>query len=119
MGLQQAQWGGDGGFVLGGERPARVTIDVAFTEGKPKETILLTGRLTPHDQPPVALELPLQVTYRDPQGWPPEMLVAFERAWQEVVAEESASNPNFKRVYDSYARFRENYAVWRHFSTLQ
>ena len=51
--------------------------------------------------------------------WPPEMLVAFEQAWQEVVADESANNANFKRVYDSYAHFRENYAVWRHFNTLQ
>jgi TRAP-type mannitol/chloroaromatic compound transport system substrate-binding protein len=51
--------------------------------------------------------------------WPPEMLVAFEQAWQDVIVEESAKNANFKRVYDSYAHFRENYAVWRHFNTLQ
>jgi len=31
----------------------------------------------------------------------------------EVVAEESARNPSFKRVYDSYAQFRRGYAVWR------
>jgi len=57
--------------VLGGERPARVTIDVALSEGKSKETILLTGRLTPHDQPPAVAELPWQATYPDPLGWPP------------------------------------------------
>jgi TRAP-type mannitol/chloroaromatic compound transport system substrate-binding protein len=51
--------------------------------------------------------------------WPPEMLVSFENAWKDIVAEESGSNPNFKRVYESYARFRENYAIWRHFSYLQ
>ena len=51
--------------------------------------------------------------------WPPEILVAFETAWYEVVADESAKNPNFKRVYDSYAAFRDNYSIWRHFSYLQ
>jgi TRAP-type mannitol/chloroaromatic compound transport system substrate-binding protein len=51
--------------------------------------------------------------------WPAEILVSFENAWQEVVAEEAARNSNFKRIYDSYAQFRENYAIWRHFSFLQ
>jgi TRAP-type mannitol/chloroaromatic compound transport system substrate-binding protein len=45
--------------------------------------------------------------------WPPEMLAAYEKAWNEVIAEESAANPNFKRVYDSYARFRKDYSIWR------
>ena len=26
---------------------------------------------------------------------------------------ESAANPNFKRVYASYAKFRSDYAIWR------
>src|SRR5690606_27650754 len=34
--------------------------------------------------------------------WPAPMLIAFDEAWNEVVAEESAKNPNFKRIYDSY-----------------
>ena len=51
--------------------------------------------------------------------WPAEILVSFENAWKEVVVEEAAKSPNFKRVYDSYAQFRENYAIWRHFSFLQ
>jgi TRAP-type mannitol/chloroaromatic compound transport system substrate-binding protein len=51
--------------------------------------------------------------------WSPEILVAFEKAWYEVVAEESAKNANFKRIYDSYATFRDNYSIWRHFSYLQ
>jgi TRAP-type mannitol/chloroaromatic compound transport system substrate-binding protein len=45
--------------------------------------------------------------------WPPQMLAAFEKAWNEVFAEESAANPNFKRVYDSYAKFRKDYSIWR------
>jgi TRAP-type mannitol/chloroaromatic compound transport system substrate-binding protein len=51
--------------------------------------------------------------------WPAEMLVAFENAWNDVLAEESAKNPNFKRVYDSLALFRKNYAIWRNFNLLQ
>lgn len=51
--------------------------------------------------------------------WPPEVLVAFEDAWLQVVAEESAANASFKRVHDSYAEFRENYALWKQFSFLR
>jgi TRAP-type mannitol/chloroaromatic compound transport system substrate-binding protein len=51
--------------------------------------------------------------------WPPAVLVTLEKTWNEVVAEESARNPNFKRVYESYAAFRDNYSIWRHFSYLQ
>jgi TRAP-type mannitol/chloroaromatic compound transport system substrate-binding protein len=51
--------------------------------------------------------------------WSPKILVALEKAWNEVVAEESANNPNFKRVHESYAAFRDNYSIWRHFSYLQ
>ena len=51
--------------------------------------------------------------------WPAEILVAFDDAWKDLVIEESAKNPNFKRVHDSYAEFRSNYAIWRSFNTLQ
>jgi TRAP-type mannitol/chloroaromatic compound transport system substrate-binding protein len=43
----------------------------------------------------------------------PEVMSALEKAWNDVVAEESAANPNFKQVYDSYAKFRADYAIWR------
>jgi TRAP-type mannitol/chloroaromatic compound transport system substrate-binding protein len=51
--------------------------------------------------------------------WPAEVLVALEEAWHAVIAEETERNPNFKRVYGSYAAFRDNYSIWRHFSYLQ
>lgn len=61
---------------------------------------------------------------RDEQGvnvktWPPEILAAFRKAWEEVVAEESASNPDFKKVYDSYSQFRQNYSIWRDLGYLR
>ena len=31
----------------------------------------------------------------------------------EVVAEESATNPNFKKIWESYSKFRADYAIWR------
>ena len=50
--------------------------------------------------------------------WSPRILVAMEDAWKALVAEESEKNPNFARVYASYAQFRENYKVWRYLSYL-
>jgi TRAP-type mannitol/chloroaromatic compound transport system substrate-binding protein len=51
--------------------------------------------------------------------WSPEILKAYETAWGEVVAEENASNPNFKKVWDSYSKFRSDYAIWREHGYLQ
>ena len=51
--------------------------------------------------------------------WGPEFISAFEKAWKEVAAEESAKNPNFKKVYESYSKFREQYSVWREYGFLQ
>jgi len=50
--------------------------------------------------------------------WPAEILVAFEDGWKELIAEESAKNPNFKRIYDAFAQFRANYSIWRQFNLL-
>jgi TRAP-type mannitol/chloroaromatic compound transport system substrate-binding protein len=51
--------------------------------------------------------------------WPPEILEAYRKAWNEVVADEVATNPNFKKVYDSYSAFRDNYSIWREYGYLQ
>jgi TRAP-type mannitol/chloroaromatic compound transport system substrate-binding protein len=51
--------------------------------------------------------------------WPPEIIKAFDKAWNEVVDEESKKNPNFKKVWDSYSAFRGGYAVWRDHGYLQ
>jgi TRAP-type mannitol/chloroaromatic compound transport system substrate-binding protein len=44
--------------------------------------------------------------------WPDSTLAAYEKAWNEVVAEESAKDPLFKKVADSYFGFRKQYQVW-------
>jgi len=51
--------------------------------------------------------------------WSPEIMAALEAKWQEVVAEESAKSPNFKKVWASYSEFRQNYAIWRELGYLK
>ncbi|HCO92288.1 MAG TPA: C4-dicarboxylate ABC transporter, partial [Alphaproteobacteria bacterium] len=45
--------------------------------------------------------------------WPPEILTALSNAWDEVAAEQSAADPDFKRVWESLQAFRANYKEWR------
>ena len=44
--------------------------------------------------------------------WSDEELAAFEQAWSEVLAEQSAQNEDFKRIADSYEAFRKVYKTW-------
>jgi TRAP-type mannitol/chloroaromatic compound transport system substrate-binding protein len=44
--------------------------------------------------------------------WPDSFLAAYEKAWREVVAEESAKDPVFKRVADSYFGYRAKFKIW-------
>ena len=44
--------------------------------------------------------------------WNDSQLAVFEKAWLDVVKEESAKDPLFKRISDDYLAFRKNYAIW-------
>jgi TRAP-type mannitol/chloroaromatic compound transport system substrate-binding protein len=44
--------------------------------------------------------------------WSDKDLAAYEKAWLEVLAEDSAKDPLFKKVADHYLAFRKNYAIW-------
>jgi TRAP-type mannitol/chloroaromatic compound transport system substrate-binding protein len=44
--------------------------------------------------------------------WPAEILAAMESAWNEVAEKEATLNANFRRVYESYMQFRQEYAIW-------
>ena len=44
--------------------------------------------------------------------WTDAELAAFEQAWDEVLAEQSAADPIFKKVADSYLAFRKVYKGW-------
>jgi TRAP-type mannitol/chloroaromatic compound transport system substrate-binding protein len=44
--------------------------------------------------------------------WSDDVLKTMEKAWFEVVKEESAKDPLFKKVADSFYSFREKYRKW-------
>jgi TRAP-type mannitol/chloroaromatic compound transport system substrate-binding protein len=44
--------------------------------------------------------------------WSDEDLAVYERLWLEVVKEESAKDPLFKKVADHYLAYRKNFAIW-------
>jgi TRAP-type mannitol/chloroaromatic compound transport system substrate-binding protein len=51
--------------------------------------------------------------------WSPQILAAFEKAWEEVAAEQSAKSPEFKKGYESYIAFRKNYKLWKDLGYLR
>ncbi len=51
--------------------------------------------------------------------WTDDQIAVFEKAWNEVVAEDSAKDPLFKRVSESYAKFRKAYAIWGEAQSLK
>jgi TRAP-type mannitol/chloroaromatic compound transport system substrate-binding protein len=44
--------------------------------------------------------------------WSDQDLAAIEKAWLDVINEESAKDPLFKKVADHYLAFRKRYAIW-------
>ena len=47
------------------------------------------------------------------RSWSDEDLALLKEKWLEVAAEESAENPDFKRVWEHYSAFRETQKEWR------
>jgi TRAP-type mannitol/chloroaromatic compound transport system substrate-binding protein len=45
--------------------------------------------------------------------WSKEILDAYQKAWNEVIAEQSAKSPEFKVAWDSYSKFRAEYKLWK------
>ena len=44
--------------------------------------------------------------------YPDSFLAAFKGAWKDVIAEETAANPDSKRAWDSLSAFRDQYKIW-------
>jgi TRAP-type mannitol/chloroaromatic compound transport system substrate-binding protein len=61
---------------------------------------------------PDAMNVNVQKYGVNNRRWTDEQLAAFEKAWREVVQEQSAKDPLFKRVADNFYAFREKYKVW-------
>ncbi|MFN3854448.1 MAG: TRAP transporter substrate-binding protein [Phreatobacter sp.] len=51
--------------------------------------------------------------------WSKEMLDLFRKTWEQVAGELAASNPEFKRAWDSYTKFRAEYAIWKQHGYLR
>ena len=51
--------------------------------------------------------------------WPDSELAKFETAWNEVVKEESAKDPLFKKIADDFYAFRKEYKVWGEAQSMQ
>jgi len=51
--------------------------------------------------------------------WTDDQLAVFEKAWMEVVAEESAKDKTFKEFADSFYTFRKNYKIWGEAQSLK
>jgi TRAP-type mannitol/chloroaromatic compound transport system substrate-binding protein len=51
--------------------------------------------------------------------WPKSFLDAFEKAWNEVAAEQVAKSPEFKKGWDSYSAFRKDYTIWKDMGYLR
>ncbi|CAN2043322.1 TRAP transporter substrate-binding protein [Candidatus Magnetomoraceae bacterium gMMP-13] len=49
---------------------------------------------------------------------PDDLLVAFEKAWLEVVEDISAESPFFKKVWDDLSAFRSTYDLWENHAFL-
>jgi TRAP-type mannitol/chloroaromatic compound transport system substrate-binding protein len=51
--------------------------------------------------------------------WSDEDLAAFEKAWLEVLAEESEKDPLFKKIADHYLDYRKKFSVWGTSQTMK
>jgi TRAP-type mannitol/chloroaromatic compound transport system substrate-binding protein len=51
--------------------------------------------------------------------WPDDQIAAFEKAWLEVIQEESAKDPLFKKIADDYLAFRKKYKIWGDAQTMK
>lgn len=63
-----------------------------------------------------AIQVPALQQLRDKgvdiRRWSDEMMQTYRKAWEEVVAEQAAANPDFARAWKSLSEFRENFRIW-------
>jgi TRAP-type mannitol/chloroaromatic compound transport system substrate-binding protein len=75
------------------------------------DAVIHTYVETEAKNPPVMQEMKAKhgVTNR---RWSDDDLKTFEKAWLEVLEEQSAKDPLFKKVADSYLTWRKTYQIW-------
>ncbi len=75
------------------------------------DSVMHTYAETEAKNPPVMLQMKEKHNVVN-RRWSDDDLRAFEKAWTEVLAEESAKDPLFKKVADHYAAWRKTYKIW-------
>ena len=70
-----------------------------------------------------AIQLPVMKRNIEERGvenryWTETMLQTFKDKWQEVVAEESAKDPGFQKIWDNLSAFRRDYETWNRWAFL-
>lgn len=45
--------------------------------------------------------------------WSKEMLELYRKTWDEVAKEQAEKSPEFKKAWDSYSAFRDQYKIWK------
>jgi TRAP-type mannitol/chloroaromatic compound transport system substrate-binding protein len=45
--------------------------------------------------------------------WSDDMIELFRKTWDEVAKEQSEKSPEFKKGFESYAKFRAEYKIWK------
>ncbi|MDX2201805.1 MAG: TRAP transporter substrate-binding protein [Hyphomicrobiaceae bacterium] len=45
--------------------------------------------------------------------WSKEMLELYRKTWEEVAKEQAEKSPEFKKAWDSYSAFRDQYKIWK------
>ena len=51
--------------------------------------------------------------------WSDEMIATFEKAWLEVIQAEIKNSEDAKKIWASYSKFRDDYAIWREHGYLR
>jgi TRAP-type mannitol/chloroaromatic compound transport system substrate-binding protein len=70
-----------------------------------------------------AIQFPVMKRNIDERGvenryWSDAMLELFRAKWREVIAEESAKDPDFQRIWRNLEQFRRDYAIWSEWAFL-
>lgn len=48
--------------------------------------------------------------------WPPNLMAAYRKTWDGVVKEQVKANKDFRRIWTSLQKFREEFAIWQELS---
>ncbi|MFO1350280.1 MAG: TRAP transporter substrate-binding protein [Gammaproteobacteria bacterium] len=83
----------------------------AMIEAAAGDVLIRTYADTEAKNPPVVAEMATKYGVQI-RRWTDDELKVFEEKWNEVLKEESEKDPLFKKVAESYTKFRDQYRIW-------